>query len=789
MKKLLLSILLLITGLAAQEWPAPTNLQGSLSNLDDITLTWDRPAGVKYGILTGYNIYRNGMLKETTTAAQTTYDDTDLSSGTYLYTVKAEYTTPDGESLPSNTYEVAVVPDDNYPVPTSISCSVNGRHSIDISWVTPYCGSIYFFCDFETLDADSDWHHERTVDYPPTGRKIQQTLTIDNFNQDDITDGWFQCDAASFSGSGSDYIYKGDYSMAIDKSSSGHTWAFSPVFTIEHPDAELRFRHRITGNSSSGQYTTAYVNLYTGDFTETDPSENLTEIAAYININESTQNLFESDEAIELTAFTGNFRLAWVYKQNNGQNMAVDEIIIGSNGGYYGVNEIYRNGIYAATVENEIYWSDTGFDDGLNEYYIKAVYPTGTSIASDRTSAYIMANPSPGYLAGVLSANQRDVDLSWYAPLHLPPHWFGYIDDIFEEYFDNFFDMGLPGTWAERRTVFTASGLGPGNTYPFTVDSLAAAFYEGDYYWTGSNFTYEVWTTNTAGTADSTIYLTGNQTALSGYWSTHGLPAQRTMNWGWYVSLHVNNDGTPSSLVNVHGDGTPTHSQVYYGGDGTYSPGWYSITFGDDNTGDWAILCFGQGAVDEWYFNKAEAPVEKLTLTPNGVLKGTVKPDLNAAVENSKALIKYNVWRNGVDIADVSHGASPVSFTDINVPAAPFEGHEYWITAVYSNPEGESDPSESFILCVSVIDPCIVNLTTSYDGSNFCLSWDASPIATGYCIYSSSNPYGTFDLIDSTAETSWSVPASESKKFYYITATDEVKKKTPEKIFLQKDSR
>ena len=766
----------------ADEWPPPTNLQGSLANLDDVNLTWERPAGVKYGMLTGYNIFRSGVLIGSVSPSTITYDDYDLSSGTYRYTVKAAYTTPDGESFHSNTCEMNIVIDQNYPPPAAPYSQTQGRHSIDISWVTPFCGAIFFLSDFEYADLASEWHHERTVDYPPTGRKISGK--IDNFTKADITDGWFSCDPSSFSGNGQTYIHSGNYSMAIDRTSPDHTWVLSPAFTISTSDAALQFWHWISGSSPDVKLTTTYVDLYTGDFTEINPSLYLTEIAAFTGIDETTRNLYDSLVTVDLSAFTGEYRIAWIYKYTDGYETAVDDIVIGSTNGGPAEYEVYRNGSYAATI-TETSWSDTGFADGLNEYYAKAVYPTGTSIASDRTSAYIYANPAPGFLNGILAANQQDVDLSWYAPLHLPPHWFGYIDDTFEDYFDNFYDMGLTGTWAERRTVFTASGLGTGYTYPFTVDSLAAAFYEGDNYWTSPNFTYEIWTTNQAGSADSTISISPTLTAVSGYYTTWMLDRQYTMKWGWYVSLHVNDDGTPSSLVNVLTDGTQSHSAVYYGGDGTYSPGWYNITFGGDYS-DWAIICFGQGAEPTWYYNKNEQPEEKLTLAPNGILKGSVKPDLNATAENSKALVHYNIWRNGSNVGTTAN----TYFTDESVPAAPAEGHEYWVTAVYSDPSGESAPSESvYIYGGFPPPPPPYELFISSAGTNITLSWDAVAGATGYYIYSSSDPYGTYSLAGSATENSWTTPASESKKFYYITATDELKKPPPEKIFLQKNSR
>jgi len=70
-----------------------------------------------------------------------------------------------------------------------------------------------------------------------------------------------------------------------------------------------------------------------------------------------------------------------------------------------------------------------------------------------------------------------------------------------------------------------------------------------------------------------------------------------------------------------------------------------------------------------------------------------------------------------------------------------------------------------------------VNFTSSFSDANITLTWDPVSGATGYKIYSSDDPYGTFS-IDSTGTligTQWTAPVSDTKKFYKVTATNEVK--------------
>ena len=67
-----------------------------------------------------------------------------------------------------------------------------------------------------------------------------------------------------------------------------------------------------------------------------------------------------------------------------------------------------------------------------------------------------------------------------------------------------------------------------------------------------------------------------------------------------------------------------------------------------------------------------------------------------------------------------------------------------------------------------------INLTISEMNDYIILNWDVVSGATSYKIYSSENPYSGFEL-DESGEfngTSWTAPLSESKIFYYVTATN-----------------
>lgn len=69
------------------------------------------------------------------------------------------------------------------------------------------------------------------------------------------------------------------------------------------------------------------------------------------------------------------------------------------------------------------------------------------------------------------------------------------------------------------------------------------------------------------------------------------------------------------------------------------------------------------------------------------------------------------------------------------------------------------------------------NIAIVQNGSNLEISWDAVPGATGYDIYSSTDPYGTFtlDVTGTLIGETWTAPNTGTKMFYYVKAVAEDK--------------
>jgi len=67
----------------------PVNISGS-GNGSSAHITWDIPVNID-GILTGYNVYRDGILIGTAVSSSKEYIDKNLDNGTYVYKVSARY--------------------------------------------------------------------------------------------------------------------------------------------------------------------------------------------------------------------------------------------------------------------------------------------------------------------------------------------------------------------------------------------------------------------------------------------------------------------------------------------------------------------------------------------------------------------------------------------------------------------------------------------------------------------------------------------------------------------------
>ncbi|MFH0760887.1 MAG: M6 family metalloprotease domain-containing protein [Bacteroidota bacterium] len=85
----------------------PRNLTATLTG-SNVTLAWEKPVSGN-GTLSGFKVFRNQTVIATPSDPNVlTYTDPNLADGTYQYQVTARYTSPTGESVPSNAVTVSV---------------------------------------------------------------------------------------------------------------------------------------------------------------------------------------------------------------------------------------------------------------------------------------------------------------------------------------------------------------------------------------------------------------------------------------------------------------------------------------------------------------------------------------------------------------------------------------------------------------------------------------------------------------------------------------------------------
>ncbi|NOR45059.1 MAG: hypothetical protein GQ534_05675 [Candidatus Delongbacteria bacterium] len=756
----------------AANWPAPTGLNGSLANGEDVSLTWNAPTGNNqdsYNVFKSINRSQAVLLGNTTS---TSYSDYDLISGSYSYYVTAVYS--DGESHITDSYSVDVVTVGDFAVIRNIEANAIGRTSIDLAWDVPFTGTAYVNEDFET-SSYSNWIQLQS--YDPGVKSTRRYFWRGN------RDGWSLNSEA-------EYVHSGLYSTGLGYTAGttdGYpfSWNFSPQITLSS-GSFLNFWMWFKNNDIEGWFTHFRVYLYANDgidFMETmvvDAAAKLTmvyEIDGTVT-GEAGNNLFDSEVQIDLSAYSGTYRIGLCYIYNDGYQFYVDDLLCGTNTGGTPPDEydIYRNGSFAVTVPytgaSEV-WSDTGFIEGENTYYVRAIYPTGVSLRYPSKTENIIANPKPDYLTGVL--NGADIDLAWYMPFCTPSHWASYIaPENCTTTVDNLVDEDC----AQRRVVFLAEDLGL--LYPVYIDSIAAGFYEwdDDLWGADDTFTIRLWDGNPVN--GTLLYESGILTAIPGEIYKVGLDQTYELNGEWNVEVETYDTtlGHPSNLAGPSSAGR-VHSYFYKRSEDAYS---YSISSGGVKL-EFCMLSYVTGA-DPDPIVKVAKPGEKLdepvVVHKEGWTSTMVIPENMTMVDNrdrripvkmpkSKGIDTYNVYRDG----DLIGTTTSLTYTD--APAD--EGtYTYEIKAAYVNPVGLSDASNSVDVYTpggGVVTPGVpANVVTSISGSDIVVDWDVSADATGYDVYSSDDPYGTFTFVTSVGTNQYTVAASQAKLFYYIIATN-----------------
>jgi len=750
-------------------WPV-TTVTGSLANGEDITVNWTAQTGA-----TGYELYRTkdkeGIPTLVTTTTGLTYTQNDLMSGEYAYSVIVVYAT--GKSHMSNAYSFTISPNSLLPPPTGVTAAPNGRTSIDLTWTAPFVGVLNTYENFEAGVWPTGWVKNTSANNTTgsvwDGDANGYVIFADGYPTwyyGDRIEGWFT-----------------GRSSAADRT----VWILSPSYTFNTSHFIkwwTRFRWSADGDEGGPlapgmSYPVYQIVTYAGTFTETKKESNIiyTVKGTWDGSLGATENIWAFEEYCAIN-MTGTARVGFRCPvRTSCYSLGFDKITIGSPvGGGDNPNgfQIYRgNGTLAATLTNGTAtgWSDTGFVDGENSYYVKATFPTGTSLSSNTATATIDANPKPDYLSGIVSPSTQ-ANLSWYMPYHNAPKWYIYFDPNLGNGVTTLYDPASPID--HKRTRFVAADMG--FYYPITLDSIAAIFIdENEGNWGGENqFNFRVFNGyRTLADTIVTIYATSpTLTAVHGQIVKYKLPTPLVLTEDF--NIEVNNISGTDNPTNLMYAMERSHS-FNVGEDGKY---FWSIVYGD-LTYEFAFMGYITSSAPSksgWITGKSG------TVAPETKTRTALKPYPTLPAYKGKAMDYYKIYRNGVAVGT----STTLTYADTSVPAT--ADYTYKVSASYSSPAGESDFSNEIVLHVEKpvsAPPTPTPITSSVVSGNVKFDWPDMAGATSYDVYSSATPYGTFALLTNVTISEYTYTPTATKMFFQFVSKNSTKE-SPKTIEIAK---
>jgi hypothetical protein len=728
-------------------WPA-TTVSGSVSGGENITVNWTAQTGA-----TEYKVFKtvdkNNPVMVTTTTG-TTYSENSLPAGNYSYHVIVVYST--GESHISNSYSATLAPVGfDYPIARSLSAKATGRTSIDLNWIEPFIGVMNTYIDFEgSTVIPSGWLVKLSA---ATGGLIDDTNNYVRILKPENYQNWKYADRCDGN----------VLTMAASViNTTQHTeWFLSPSITFNSGHTIKwwnRFRYSDDTGAQIPQRPRFQIVSYPGNFSD----QNYTELAIYDGANGAPENIWEYEESVSLASLNGQTSRVGIrvaYNSNDLYTPAFDNIVIGSEQGG-GDNpsgfKVYREGVEVANITNGTTktWSDTGFADGSNTYFVRAIYPTGSSMPSNYATATIVANPKPDYLSGVGGTSAQ---LSWFMPNHHAPKWHSHLDP-----YNGTSTTELDDTNVRRkRTIYKAEDIGV--FYPITLDSIGAVFYDMDELnWGGINkFKFRILVGDPLDPA-SIVYESAELTAVHNQKSVQAIDPPMVLNEPFNVEVYNSVDSDfPANLMGAAEGGTHSYFEYDPGTGVSYT---YGITFGTGEWAEWALMAHLTSSEP----SKNDGWVSPVSTETDAIPYLVEKPKLIKTPYKGKGLDYYKIYRDDVAIGT----STTLSYTDSSVPVT--GDYTYKVTAAYVSPVGESLPSNEIVLNVEATGGTLdapANVVTALVGSDIRVSWDASTGATSYDVYTSADPYGTFTFEGNTANTYYDyTPGTTAKMFFYIKA-------------------
>ena len=334
---------------------APTNLSASV-NADSVNLTWDTVADA-----TSYNVYRDSSL--IASPITTTFTDTALADGTYLYEVSAV----DGAGESTSKASVSATVNNEPPsAPTNLSASVN-TNNVNLSWDA-------------VADATSyNVYRDSSLIASPTTNAFTDTALADGT-----------------------YLY--EVSAVDDAGESTSKASVSATVNNEPPSAPTNLTAAANGSNVNLTWNivndaTSY-NVYrdssliasptTTTFTDTALADGtyLYEVSAVDDAGESTSKVSVSATVNNVPPAAPTNLTASV--NTNSVNLSWNTVADATS------YNVYRDGSLIASPTNNAF-TDTTLADGTYLYEVSAVDAAGESTSKASLSVSVIIEPMYAY--------------------------------------------------------------------------------------------------------------------------------------------------------------------------------------------------------------------------------------------------------------------------------------------------------------------------------------------------------------------------------------------------------
>ena len=669
---------------------APSNLVATPADAN-VTLTWQAPAVRN---LAGYKVYRNATALNNEPITNTTYNDNTVTNGTtYSYYITAVYTNPNGESVPSNTVN-ATPQSAVFNAPTALT-AVAGIGYIDLNWTLPASRS---------LATKNIKNSTRALN----GIKVYRNATVLTTLGNSVTT---YHDATVVNGTTYQYYVTATYTNPDGESVPSNTVSATPIVPVFNAPTNLVATAGnavvdLTWNAPAPRNNT----LSTSTKTRALSGYKVYRNAAFLA--NATTTTYHDATVTNGTSYS--YYVTATYSNPDGESVPSNTVsatpvapvfnpptnLVATAGnavidlawtapaarplaGY----KVYRNATFLANSTTTTYHDAAVTNGTTYSYYVTATYtnPVGESVPSNTVSATPTAPPvfaAPSDLAATVTGS--NVNLTWSAP-----------------------GQGGPGSYISYDGE-NNDGIGTGGAATFAVAARFTATELADYNGATltkvkffpreatATYTVKVWT---GGSVSGTTYNAGTVAATQAVasitneaWNEVNLATPVTINSAqelWIGYEVVTATGYPAGCdagPQIEGKGNMMYFNNVWS---TLSQIASSLTY------NWNIKGFVQQAGSLKAVALPTTVVEAPTIVCNNI--GTLKAGNFAskkARSTERPLASYKVYRDGSFLAN----ATATTYADANVAEG---AHTYYVTAVYTNPAGESVPSNTVNVTIS----------------------------------------------------------------------------------------